>query len=332
MKILISGGTGFLGKFTTRELKKNHELALISRKAGFDVQADLTSWDAGMNIENIKGKYDLFLHMAGLYDLRATLEDSLLQNVSATHNALTICQKANIPHFVHISTVAVTAPATVDRNVDVAIDTSCKFPDFYSYSKAHAENLVRTWQTHLFKSKTIIRLGILVGDSIDGFIERIDGPYHTPEFLRKIQKRNYQGPLILPDSEYHRLPIVPVDAAAHAIAQIVSYIERNNTTGTNGLYLTPKRGLSASDLYRATLQHLNMKNNLLTTTLMPKQFAKFLGEKLLHIPQEELEYLLSLSTFDTTRAEDWAGKNWCPEFEIYENAFWSGYEKYISNR
>ncbi|MBK7891272.1 MAG: NAD-dependent epimerase/dehydratase family protein [Bdellovibrionales bacterium] len=118
MRYLVTGGTGFLGRFVARELKlRGHSATFLTRKktAVDHLEADLTAWDAGLDIKNLKGQYDILLHMAGLYNLRVSEDDAVLSNVIGTHTALTLAEKAEIPHFVHISTVAVTVPLPTKR-------------------------------------------------------------------------------------------------------------------------------------------------------------------------------------------------------------------------
>jgi hypothetical protein len=49
-------------------------------------------------------------------------------------------------------------------------------------------------------------------------------------------------------------------------------------------------------------------------------------------PEEQLRYVLKLPLYDSSETQKVLGADWCPEFPQYEKAFWSGYEKYISNR
>ena len=70
LKILVTGGTGFLGKQVVPLLRQNNIVDVISRADGAEIKGDLTQWNAGLDIEKLREKkYDIFLHMAGLYDL-----------------------------------------------------------------------------------------------------------------------------------------------------------------------------------------------------------------------------------------------------------------------
>src|SRR6188472_3421478 len=101
MKILITGGTGFLGVHLVKKLSdQGHEIIIHSRQpdvklaslfSGIDklsfVQGDLTSLDIVSNeadrlklIEDV----EVVIHAAALYDLKAEYAESFMQNVVST--------------------------------------------------------------------------------------------------------------------------------------------------------------------------------------------------------------------------------------------------------
>jgi len=333
LRVLVSGGTGFLGSFVLPLLKGFSEVTCISRTQPETLRADLSFWDGKMNPKELNGKFDIFLHMAGLYDLRIGELESQRNNVVGTHTALTIAQKAKIPHFIHISTIAV---CMGDPSVMVSpddLDCSKSFPDYYASSKAHAEQMVRSWEGGI-KSKTILRLGILVGDTKTGRISRIDGPYHAPYKISQVKSimDKIPGPLILPGNSDHHLPIVPADKCAEAICDIIKISRQEEWEGLKALHLTPRKGLSAEKLYSSTLNHLGMrKRKLRLLEKVPKEVSKIIAHAMIDFPKEELEYLLAAPQLDTSETEKLLGKDWCPDFCDYEQAFWKGYDDYVSN-
>ncbi len=335
LRILATGATGFLGSMIRSPLEAIADVTYVSRTQDHCLKANLIDWDGGIDPEKIKGQFDIILHMAGLYDLRVSEKDAFLHNITTTRNTLSLCEKAKIPHFVFISTVAVAMG--LSQNIPISPDkfkTRTKFPDFYSMSKAYAENLVRYWKFDSLKSKVILRLGPLVGDSKQGKISRIDGPYYAPYCLGKIQKwiKQYPGPLPLPGKPRIRIPILPVDTAAEAIVKICDHIFTENLQGLHSYNLTPKLGLSTKRLYGESLNflELNEKKHFLTS-LIPDRLSKQLALGLVQFPKEEMEYLLNFPNFDSSKTIKLLGPDWCPEFKQYQHAFWSGYAQYISH-
>lgn len=333
MRYLVTGGTGFLGRFVARELKlRGHSATFLTRKktATDQLEADLTAWDAGLDPSNLKGQYDVLLHMAGLYNLRVSEDDAVLSNVIGTHTALTLAEKAEISHFVHISTVAVTVPFT-DKAVPVlpsALWLGHRFPDHYAASKSNGEKLVRHWSGRFPKTKLILRPGILVGDSQTGTIERIDGPYHAVDAFRRLRSilGSFPTSVPLPGRINTKIPLVPVDAAARAI------VELSERRLDESYHLASDNGPTAQELFESALRHLDINQQVRIVDQVPSFIVKPLAELASRLPREELEYILELPALDTSHTIETLGENWCPAFSEYAQTMWRGYDAFIQSR
>ncbi len=348
MRILVSGATGFLGRFVIpRLIEQGHEVTGLSRQAATAqtrarehsalgiplLQADLTRWDGGLDPATLRGKFDLFLHMAAIYDLRVTEGEAGVQNLGGTHAALTIAQKAAIPHFTHISTIAVALGDFVSPYPPERLSIERAFSDSYARTKTQAEYMVRQWE-HSFASKMVLRLGVLVGDTKGTPPLRIDGPYHAMHALRQLSPwlRTTIGPIPVigrPDSS--RLPIVPVDAVASGIVSLVAHQLKTGCSDT--FHLTPRDGgVSARELYVFIMEKIGLDDRKLHfMDTLPEEFQTRLMQFAAGIPKEELEYLLNLPVFDARSTEDILGKDWCPVFSEFQDTLWSGYEKFIAS-
>lgn len=340
LRFLITGGTGFLGKHLIAALEKaagpGAVIDCISRTNAKHLKGDLTEQDAQMDLEALTDRYDVLVHLAGLYDLRADLGEAEKQNITATQNALVIAQKARIPHFIHASTVAVTVgEAAPERDIitpDI-LDTSRTFPDHYARTKAHAEKLVRDWPLGNLRSKLNLRLGILVGDTHDGTITRIDGPYHAARFLDRHRAliEKYLRTLPLPGNPKRTLPLLPVDVAAAAITKLIRISRSEGWKGYKSLHLFPSRGVGPKEFYESAMRNLGYKKATFKLIKgVPKLILKRLIEWVSRIPKEELEYLFSFPRLDVSETERILGAGWCPDFSSYEAAFWKGYRDYAS--
>jgi UDP-glucose 4-epimerase len=334
-KILVTGGTGFLGTKVVPLLREYADVHVISRNGMTELTGDLTLWNSGLDLNKIKlEKYTALIHMAGLYDLKATAAECSLHNTFGTDNALKITQYGDIPIFINMSSVA----AAINRKKTVVnpADTyfQSPFPDAYSETKASCEQTIKYWD----KASALrinLRLGILVGDSVDGIIKRIDGPYHAPETIRRLQKtiENFPGAIPLPGSAEVHIPLLPVDIAAKAIIEIFRWSLSTSETGYKSLHLAPRKGLNVLELYEKTFLRLGINNKKINLVEHIPDFLMIkISKGLARFPEEEMKYLLAFPEYDTSATRKLLGENWCPEFSEYEDVFWRGYEKYISNR
>jgi nucleoside-diphosphate-sugar epimerase len=335
LKILLTGGTGFLGQQVLPLLREVAEVDVISRSGKSEVQGDLTRWNAGLDLEALrKRKYDIFIHMAGLYELTASHADCFIQNVAATGTALKVARELSIPVFMNTSSVAagVNSPLPTVKPFDICFTRP--FPDPYAESKALAEQLIIN-RSEDFRLCINLRLGVLVGDTKTGKIHRIDGPYHSPCALEKIKALIEKFPTAfpLPGKYRQRLPIVPVDKAAAALVQFAKWSQNEENKGYQSFHITPKEGLSVQELYSKTLKHLFIPHKgVALIGKVPKTVLTKVSSWTVRFPEEELNYLLNFPKYDSIRTLEVLGPSWCPEFGEYEKAFWRGYDAYISDR
>jgi UDP-glucose 4-epimerase len=335
-RILITGGTGFLGKWVVKQLCEWAEVDVITRREnppdGF-VMGDLTRWNAGLDLEALgRRHYSLCLHMAGLYDLRATTEECCLHNTLATSTILKVVEALGIPNFIQTSSVAavINSPLSYVNENDTFFDGA--FPDAYSESKSQCERILKSWLGPIEK-RVNLRLGVLVGDSIEGSIERIDGPYFLAHTManKKSLISKLPFPLVVPGNPQRSLPVVPVDAAAKAIDLVARWILKPESKSMT-LHLTPRRGLTHRKLYESALKNLSIKNRGVKLVEIGRRgrVAELMA-RALDLPKEELFYFMNFPRYEVKSTLAVLPADWCPEFEDYEKAFWRGYETFLSN-
>jgi UDP-glucose 4-epimerase len=354
--IFVTGGTGFLGKKVIELLQRHYAVTVLTRKKAATCQSDswqaepcqtdpglqikyivgdLKSWHAGLDTECLRpGQYDLMLHMAGLYDLRASQVDSYIHNVVATNHALALAQKLKIEKFIFTSSVAASINTDLRQVKPTDLDFTRPFPDYYSEAKALCEQMIHHWEDGP-SLKINLRLGILTGDTEHGEIERVDGPYHAYRAFEKVRTfiENWPGVLPLPGDSERKLPFVPVDIAAKAIVKFCDWAIGNQTKGTQNHHLTPTLGVGVRDFYTSILKNLSLhkiqtKKDIFLLEGWPLGVINPFAEHLLNFPKEELTYLLKIPSFETSSTRLILGENWCPEYAAYERKLWRGYQKF----
>lgn len=336
-RILVTGGTGFLGKFCVPLLRESFDVTLLSRHPESDgIKGDLSRWNAGVEDPGSlkKKNFAMFVHMAGLYDLNAGPVDCHMNNVAGTSMAMRLATLLEIPIFINTSSVAAAVNSKLPVVKPYDLNFSTPFPDAYSESKALAEQLVQNWPEGP-RLRVNLRPGVLVGDSVSGEIARLDGPYHAAEAVDRVRSviEASPGPFPLPGNDFVRLPLVPVDACARAIAGICSWFLESKESGYKSYHLVPQVGLPVRDFYRSVLKHMYVRNRGFTLVhRIPDVVLKKISKWMIQFPEEQLHYLMAFPKYDTSGAVKILGESWCPEFASYEKVFWSGYEKFISNR
>ncbi len=156
MRVLVTGGTGFVGSHTVAELVRGgHEVRLLVRAPGRIAKAlaphgvDVADYaigdvtDAAAVEDGMKG-CDAVLHAASVYslDVRAAkgLKDA---NVSGTETVLRAAEKLELDPIVYVSSFAAFFPPDGVLVPDLPVNDP---PRAYYRSKAEAERVARRYQ------------------------------------------------------------------------------------------------------------------------------------------------------------------------------------------
>lgn len=314
MKIMITGGTGFLGQYLVRELAAYSEhIYVLARNQNhtFDdlsnvtfVRADLTDPQLAEALPADVFNVDLIIHLAALYDIKASYDRAFLQNVFATQNMLRIAKICKgLKAFYDISTIAVGDEQSFYLEEDF-LPQRRTFSDFYSQTKYLAEKMVRESITDF--PVRIIRPGIIVGDSKTGFMPKGDGPYYFMDALKKHSRLIKAMPYLpLPYLPNTKLPIIPVDHCARFISLLIQRDQFSPELKTYHLIS------SEVPTVREFLADINKTLDLRVEYIpVPKNPVHQSLLKLLGIPTELVAFMFSRLSYDKTRTN-----NELPELE-----------------
>lgn len=187
-------------------------------------------------------------HLAGIYFMGVDADTARRVNVGGTRNVLELARDSlRLERLVHWSTAMVSG----GRNGTVYeedLDAGQKFHNAYERTKFEAEQLVRAAMRQL--PITVMRPGVIVGDSTTGEIDKLDGPY----YLMVLIATNASG-MRLPilgrgDAPLNLVPIDYVVAAAWHVA---------NSAGAAGktFHLVDPNPLTAREVFEGVAEHAN---------------------------------------------------------------------------
>ncbi|WP_333824022.1 SDR family oxidoreductase [Pinisolibacter sp.] len=238
MIYFVTGASGFIGKRLVRTLLARPKTTVhflmrrptpervgrllafwgVDASRAIPVEGDLTKPALGIDeaeTKKLAGKVTHVFHLAAIYDLEADPEAEMVANIEGTRNAVRFAEAIRAKHFHHVSSIAAAGMYDGVFREDMFEEaTGLDHP--YFASKHQAEKVVRgeckvPWR--------IYRPGIVVGDSMTGEIDKIDGPYY---FFKLIQKLRRMLPPWMPTIgiEGGRINIVPVDFVVAALDHI----------------------------------------------------------------------------------------------------------------
>ncbi|MEZ4460774.1 MAG: NAD-dependent epimerase/dehydratase family protein [bacterium] len=150
MKVLVTGGGGFLGRAIVEQLlDRGDDVTIIARSdypeiralGAKTVQGDLADKDACAKA--VDGQ-DAVIHTAAKAGVWGKKEDYERSNIEATRNVLNACFDKGVGRLVLTSTPSVTFDGTDAEGAGQDLPYPATFLTHYPQTKAHAEKLVLT--------------------------------------------------------------------------------------------------------------------------------------------------------------------------------------------
>ena len=296
MNYFVTGATGFIGKRLVARLLarpdsivyilvRSVELPRLGEYLDYwqvdasrviAVVGDLTLPDLGVgksDLRKLKGKITHFFHLAAIYDLKASAEDQQRANVDGTRNTVKLAEALAARHFHLISSIA-SAGLFEGLFREDMFDEAEHLDNPYFRTKHDSEGIVRKECSVPWR---IYRPGIVVGDSRNGEMDKVDGPYY---FFKLIQKTRRLLPSWMPTIgiEGGRINVVPVDFVVAALDHIA------HLKGEDGhcFHLTDPNPMRIGDLLNsfaraAHAPEMAMRINAAIFSFIPRHVRKALS-------------------------------------------------------
>lgn len=173
MKILVTGGKGFVGSNVVAAMRQRHDVTTFGLSDKNDIRADLA-----VEVPSLPDKYDVVFHAAGLaHGVRGKREEAGAYfdvNVGGTANLCAALEKAGLPEcLIYVSSVAVYG---CEEGMDVDESHPLNGTTPYALSKIRAEQFLARWCGRHGVKLGILRAALIAGPNPPGTLgAMIDG-------------------------------------------------------------------------------------------------------------------------------------------------------------
>jgi thioester reductase-like protein len=314
MKILIIGGTGFIGQRLVRKLHQQGEkIFLLSRPSSLEkakslfkdlsditfIRGDIQNTDLLTDVsqaDNIGEQIDCIIHMAAIYELDVSATEAHLQNVIGTQNVLKFISRCKgLKYFHYFSTYAVNQVIKGKVFESDLISENTVFYDEYARSKNHAEHLVRKLAPKSIHT-IIHRPGIVVGDGQTGVRDKDNGPYYFFNFIRQIKKLGKLSEklkyLPLPVQKNSLMPVIPVDTLVDWTSLIIQYPKERTLSC---YHLVPRGEIKTKEFLQLSIELMNSPLKIISSPITGFFSPLF---KVLQLPEQLVFYMRQEATLD----------------------------------
>ncbi len=362
MNSFITGATGFIGSQLLRRLAKRPgdiyvlsfseaceerlqsliEKYQLPKNKFHSYRGSITEPNLALSADNIKsltGKITNFYHLAAIYDLEADEEAMMRANINGTENTLRLAERINAGCFHYVSSIAVAGQFRGWFREDM-LDEATGLDHPYFSTKHDAEKLVRETATIPWHA---YRPGIVIGDSVTGEADRVDGPYY---FFKIIQRLRRSLPEWMPllGLEGGRLNLVPVDY----VADCIDHISHKDNVEGQCFHLVDPDPYRAGEVINmfAEAGHapkMAMRLDMRLFRMVPNNFWSQLGHlpvlkrfldalsQEIQVPKDAVGMFNYPTQFDCTNTLNALSDSEisCPRLPDYANNIWDYWERHL---
>jgi thioester reductase-like protein len=267
---------------------------------------------AGSEYRRLVDEVTTVHHLASIYYLGVDKRTARHVNVEGTRGVLEFAREASrLRRLCHYSTAQVSGKRK-GVILEEELDAGQSFHNIYEETKFEAEKLARSAQRHL--PITILRPGMIVGDSETGEIDKFDGPYYLMVLIAT-NTLNVRVPL--PGRGSAPMHLVPIDYVIDAAYALSLDVRAAGKT----LHLTDPNPLSARRVYELVAEHSQAKSprGFIPTGLARTVLRTPGLEKLARAPVSFLDSFDDQVFYNSRHAASLLARHGirCPAFDTY---------------
>lgn len=249
-KYLVTGAAGFLGSRLAKQLaKQGHlvrgvDLVEVQLPGVEMVVGDLRVEEV---IRSVLQDVEIVFHCAAFVSTDPR-EDAMMHdiNIVATQQLLEICRRLRIHKFIYASSVDVVFNGRPIRKGDEDLPYPAKYIDYYSYSKAAAEQAVLHAHSPMGMLTTSLRLPGIYGPG---------DPRRLPEMIQKMRQKNYLA-IGKGEAEFNH---VYIDNAIHAFTLACDRLDPESAHGGSAYFITDHAPTFFFDFYMPIMEGLGYR-------------------------------------------------------------------------
>jgi nucleoside-diphosphate-sugar epimerase len=254
LRVLITGGAGFLGKRIISELRelgakrgrtvfvRNVDL-LPSQSADESVLGDISDPDV---VGRVARGMDVIVHSAAMIDWGNTPRSRVFAvNLDGTRNVMSAAKQHGVRAVLYTGTMDVVMDGGPLRDIDESQPYPARFLDAYSESKALAEQAVIEANGDGLRS-VVLRACGMYGE---------EDPYHMENVLSAVRDGKLRFRVGAPDTVFEHVYVGNV-AYAHALATFALADEQPPTISGRRYFVTDQPAENFFEFMRAFVERL----------------------------------------------------------------------------